>query len=234
MGVLVRKQVDKLDGQTELYLVLCLLAIALLMILGLVACNCALTCCRSNTRKKERRRSFEDDYDADYFRQIRSLLQRQQIVERQWEERRRIREEYRLLSPEQAAASLSQLTSRASSPARPKRSTVKKSSLKSENDLKDELANYKVNHTVRIREPNEMSPYMKRRSWSAILDEKEIELNEEDVIGGSMVIVRRYEPMKMIDTVRKPSIKKDRQKTTILVGSSSKKRQQKPSIETIV
>lgn len=98
MGARLRREVEKLDGQTELYLVLCLLVVALLMILGLVACNCALMCCRNNNRKKSRKRSIEsDEYDADYFRQIRSLLQRQQIVEREWEERRRVREEYRLV-----------------------------------------------------------------------------------------------------------------------------------------
>jgi hypothetical protein len=98
MGTRLRRQVEKLDGQTELYLVLFLLVLALLLIFGLVACNCALTCCRNNKQKKSRKRSIENDYDADYFRQIRSLLQRQQIIEREWEERRRVREEYRLVS----------------------------------------------------------------------------------------------------------------------------------------
>lgn len=101
MGTRLRRQVDKLDGQTELYLVLCLLGIALLMIVMLVACNCALTCCqcRSN-RKRGKRRSREgndDQYDDDYFHQIHSLLQRQQTVEHEWEERRRIRDEYRMV-----------------------------------------------------------------------------------------------------------------------------------------
>jgi hypothetical protein len=112
------------------------------------------------------------------------------------------------LSPEQAAASLSQLASRNASPTRPKRSRSQKSSLKSENDLKDELVNYKVNHTVRIQNPpTDTSPLLKRRSWSAILDGKEIQLNEEEVFGGSTVIVRRFEPMKMVDLPRRSSLK---------------------------
>lgn len=112
------------------------------------------------------------------------------------------------MSPEQATTSLSRLASRGSSPVRPRRSRSQKSSLKSENELKDELANYKVNHTVRIQTPpTDTSPFLKRRSWSAIMDGKEIQLNEEEVFGGSTVIVRRFEPMKMVDMPRKSSIK---------------------------
>jgi hypothetical protein len=32
-----------------------------------------------------------------------------------------------------------------------------------------------------------------------MLDGKEVQLNEEDVVGGSMVIIRRFEPMKILD-----------------------------------
>lgn len=103
------------------------------------------------------------------------------------------------MTPEQARASLSQLTSRNPSPARSKRSRRSKSSIRSENDIQNELENYKVNHTVRIKTSSDTSPGLKRKSWTAMLDGKEVQLNEEDVVGGSMVIIRRFEPMKILD-----------------------------------
>lgn len=95
MGVRVKRQTDNLDGNVELYAVLCLLALALFMILVLVACNCALTCCQCHkSRRRERKRFRKDEYDEGYCQQILSLLRRQQVVEREWEERRRVRDEY--------------------------------------------------------------------------------------------------------------------------------------------
>lgn len=94
----LRSQIDKLDGQTELYLVLCLLALALFLILLLVACNCAMSCCQCHRNRKKEKRYRDEKHNDDYYQQIHSLLQRQQTVEREWEERRRIRDEYRLVS----------------------------------------------------------------------------------------------------------------------------------------
>lgn len=115
------------------------------------------------------------------------------------------------MSPEEATSSLSQLASRNSSPSRIRRNKPPRPpppSFKSENDLKGALDNYNVNHTVRIKTSSNPDPLFKRKSWAAMLEGKEIQLNEEDVIGGgSVVIVRRFEPMAMVDTVRKSSIR---------------------------
>lgn len=97
MASRLRRQVDSLEGQIELYLVLGLLSIALLMILGLVACNFAMACCQFSRSRRRKGRERYNDYSDEYFSTVQTLLKRHQILEREWEERKKFREEYRLV-----------------------------------------------------------------------------------------------------------------------------------------